>query len=98
MWSSPSSVRRPVVTVGGCSSRRIVSGAPSATAAATERCSSHASLYGTRPRFMTYAALVVRLSPALELGAQVAQEAARERAVDEAVVVREGQVHDRADR
>src|SRR3990170_6781719 len=47
---------------------------------------------------MTYAALVLRLSPALELSAQVAQEAAREGAVDEAVVVGEGQVHDRADR
>src|SRR5439155_27270788 len=41
---------------------------------------------------------VSRLVPALELVPQVVQEAARERAVDEAMVVREGQVHDRADR
>src|SRR5438128_2120398 len=51
---------------------------------------------------MTYAprvmALVVVLTPALELLAQVAEEAARIRAVNEAVVVREGDVHDRADR
>src|SRR5690242_132298 len=43
-------------------------------------------------------ALVRRLVPALELLAQVAQEAARERTVHEPVVVRERQVHDRPDR
>src|SRR6478672_8254933 len=42
--------------------------------------------------------LVAVFAPGLELLAEVAQEAARERAVDETVVVREGQVHDRADR
>ena len=48
------SVRRPVVTVGGCSSSRIVSGiAPCETAPASERCSSHASSYGTRPSCIT---------------------------------------------
>src|SRR5712692_5215923 len=44
------------------------------------------------------AALVVGLAVRLELLAQVAQEAARERAVDEAMVVRQCQVHDRPDR
>src|SRR6476646_3180349 len=38
------------------------------------------------------------LVPGLELLAQVAQEAARVGAVDEAVVVRQGDVHDRANR
>src|SRR3569833_2997901 len=42
--------------------------------------------------------LVVRLAPALEALLQVAQEAARVRAVDEAVVVRQREVHHRADR
>src|SRR5207248_4657358 len=41
---------------------------------------------------------VRRLVPGLEILAEVVEEAARERPVDEAVVVREGQVHDRADR
>src|SRR5574337_154218 len=43
-------------------------------------------------------ALVRGFVPALEPGAEVVQEEARVRAVDEAVVVRERQVHDRADR
>src|SRR5581483_6599431 len=43
-------------------------------------------------------ALERRLVPRLELPAQVAQEATRVRAVDEAVVVRQRDVHDRADR
>src|SRR4051812_1257115 len=42
--------------------------------------------------------LIVRLAPLFEPLAQVAQEAARERAVDQPVVVRERQVHDRPDR
>src|SRR5690242_12199047 len=42
--------------------------------------------------------LVAVFAPGLQLLAQVAQEATRERAVDEPVVVREGQVHDRANR
>src|SRR5881227_3963093 len=42
--------------------------------------------------------LVRRFFPALELLAQVAQEASGERAVDEPVVVRERQVHHRPDR
>src|SRR5215211_6355280 len=43
-------------------------------------------------------ALVGRLVPALELFAQVAQESSGERTVDEPVVVREREVHDRPDR
>ena len=43
-----------------------------------------------------FAGLVSRLVPGLEFFAQVAQEASGKRAVDEAVVVRERQVHDRA--
>ncbi len=47
MCSSPSSVRRPRVITGGCSSSTTVSGiSPCETAAASERCSSHASRYG----------------------------------------------------
>src|SRR3954451_4851728 len=42
--------------------------------------------------------LVAVFAPGLELLAQVAQESAGERAVHEAMVVRERQVHDRADR
>ena len=42
--------------------------------------------------------LVVRLVPGLELLAQVAEEAAGEGAVDEPVVVRQREVHDRPDR
>src|SRR4030095_16414545 len=42
--------------------------------------------------------LVVALAPGLETLAQVAQEPARVRAVDETVVVRERDVHDRPDR
>src|SRR6478609_4842810 len=42
--------------------------------------------------------LVLVLAPGLQLLAEVAQEATRECAVDEAVVVREGQIHDRPDR
>src|ERR1700747_1785655 len=42
--------------------------------------------------------LVGRLVPGLEALSQVAQEAAGEGSVDEPVVVRERQVHDRADR
>ena len=41
--------------------------------------------------------LVSRLVPGLELVAQVAEEASGKRAVDEAMVVRERQVHDRPD-
>jgi hypothetical protein len=38
------------VITGGCSSSTTVSGsAPCETALASERCSSHASPYGTRP-------------------------------------------------
>ena len=62
MWSSTSvSVRRPIVTTGGCSRKITVSGiAPCETAPASERCSSNASAYGTRPRFMRYARRATR--------------------------------------
>src|SRR2546423_5016413 len=102
MWSSPGSVRRPRVTTGGCSSSSTVSGiAPLATSTASELCSSQAFWYGTSPRLRTCARtsdLVRGFVPRLQLLAQVAQEAAGEGAVHEAVVVRERQVHDRADR
>src|SRR4029077_7114665 len=102
MCSSPSSVRRPSVTTRGCSSSKTVSGSiPCETASATERCSSQASPYGTSPRFRAYASrigLVGGFVPGLQLLAQVAQEAAGQGAVDETVVVRQRQVHDRANR
>ena len=53
---APSSVRRPSVITGGCSRRTTVSGiAPCETAAASARCSSHASPYGVAPRLSRYA-------------------------------------------
>src|SRR5512132_2807103 len=48
--------------------------------------------------FSTCARLILRLAPALELLAQVAEEASGERPVDQAVVVRQGEVHHRSDR
>src|SRR5579864_3078925 len=95
--SALSSVRRPSVTTGGCSSRITVSGiAPCETAPASERCRSQASRYGTCPSSSRYAPLLT--FPVLEAFAEVAQEAARVGAVDEAMVVGERDVHDRLDR
>jgi len=46
--------RRPRVITAGCSRKRTGSGSvPAATSAASERWSSHASSYGTTPRFST---------------------------------------------
>src|SRR5205085_9823774 len=60
-----------------------------------------ASRYGTNPRFRTCARitrLVGGFVPSLQLLAQVVEEATGEGAVDETVVVRQRQVHDRPDR
>src|SRR5438093_1185968 len=55
---------------------------------------------GTRGNMVSpwKATSVSRFVPGLKLLAEVVEEAAREGAVDETMVVREGQVHDRADR
>ena len=95
MCSSPSSVRRPGVTVGGCSSSRIVSGiAPCETAPASDRCSSHASLYGTSPRLIDVRAR--HASPSVVVPAAMPSKISRQRATgspsslgDGAVVRRE---------
>src|SRR5215211_8705001 len=58
--------------------------------------SSYASIGTIRCRVVDRS--VVLLAPALEALAEIAQEAPGERAVDQAVVVRERQVHDRPDR
>src|SRR5690242_15294456 len=55
-----------------------------------------ALLRRSQPRLAIW--LVAVFAPALQLLAQVAQEATSEGAVDQAVVVRERDVHDRADR
>src|SRR5206468_12543574 len=97
--SAPSSVRRPSVTTGGCSSRSTVSGtAPCDTAPASARCRSQASRYGTCPSCSRYPPLAAVTLPVLEPLAQLLQEPARVGAVDEAVVVRERDVHQRPDR
>src|SRR5207248_6863515 len=68
------------------------------TAPAGARCSSQASVYGTRPTCMTYPPLAAVAFPALEALAKLLEEAAGVRAVDEAVVVRKRDVHQRPDR
>src|SRR6266496_1379990 len=97
--SAVSSARRPSVTTGGCSSSRIVSGiAPCETAPARERWRSHASRYGTRPSCCRYPPLAALSLPRLEPLAQLLEETAGVRAVDEAMVVCERDVHQRPDR
>src|SRR5438876_9888565 len=97
--SAASSVRRPSVTTGGCSSSSTVSGiAPCETAPASDRCSSHASRYGTTPSCMTYSPLAAVVLPRFEPLAELFQEATGVGAVDEPVVVRERDVHQRPDR
>src|SRR2546423_11767942 len=96
--SSASSVRRPSVTTGGCSSSTTVSGiAPCDTAPASDRCSSHASRYGTAPSCSTYPPLGAGSLPAFEALAELFEEAAGVGAVDKAVVGGERDVHQRAD-
>src|SRR3954466_11013638 len=97
--SALSSVRRPSVTTGGCSRKSTVSGiAPCETAPASERCSSHASRYGTCPSCSRYPPLTAVALPPFEPLAQLLEEPARVGAVDQPVVVRQRDVHDRLDR
>src|SRR4051794_37688882 len=99
MCNSVPSVRRPSVTTGGCSRKRIVSGiAPCDTAPASERCRSQASRYGTWPSCMKYPPLTAVALPALEPLTEVLEEPACVSPVDQAVVVRERDVHQRPDR
>src|SRR3954452_11032714 len=99
MCSSAPSARRPSVTTGGCSRKSTVSGmAPCETAPARERCSSQASMYGTCPSWSRYAPLAAVALPPFEPLAEILEEPSGVGTVDQAVVVRQRDVHDRLDR